>query len=329
VNDDDIAHRLAAAGDRWRAGQPEPPAPEVTRFSDGTRLRSPEHSRPRGGRRVGRSVALATIGVAAAVLVAVGVPQVLQRWSADGGSVPGTPTAPASASSVDRAQGRLAGQLFRDASGAVYRCANESKIINFPPTFSCDEPRQRVEGVPETAFVYWLPNGQEYSASATLTGTARSDGVFVASSVTLDLARLGRALGPPCGSHPTPQHLSEAEVAELRLRQPKVAEFVYAHPDRYGASWVAADGAMVVVGTTGDLSAAQALFEAAYPKQHLCVYHAEYSYTQLAEYASRFAAGGFYAGIDRVHNRVLVVGESTAEQRLIEQIEPGAFTTSS
>jgi hypothetical protein len=319
VNDEIIAHRLSVAGDRWRAAQPEPPVPDVARLAGEPRVQP-----PRRRRRVGRSLALATAGVAAAVLVTVGVPQVLQRWSA-APSTPGSP-APGSPSASAGASTRITGQLFRDATGAVYRCANTSKIITIPSTFSCEEPRQRIEGVPESAFVYWLLDGSEYSTPAKVAGTRRGDGVFVASSVTLDLTRLGRALGPPCGTESRPL-VSDAELAVLQVRQEKVAEVVSAHPDRYGVSWVAADGAHVTVGTTGDLSAARTLFEAHYPNQHLCVYRVEYSYTQLAGYASRFAAGGFYASIDRVRNRVLVVGQSTAEQRLIEQIEPGAFTT--
>jgi hypothetical protein len=305
--------RLAEAGQRWRDAQPAPPGPDVGRFADAVGVRT-------------RWVpVVATVGIAV-VLIAILVPLSLRRGPA-GAPDPASPSAAGRPVPVEGI-----GTLLRDGDGPIRLCAQV--VVSgdaLPPAIAqCGLVAVVTTGVDGRTLTGATERGQRFSGPVRVEGTYRA-GVLAVTRVVAAPPDNGPPEMPatvPCPSPPNGWRPGmgligsghEVEAAKVRL-----IERVLSEPARFLEAWNgrparvpgAPPSTVQVVGTTGDVAAAQAELSAIYPG-NLCVHAVRFSASdlnrivqQLSAISSTPIAAEADPIVGRVHVRVVALDPPT------------------
>lgn len=284
---------LAAAGERWRAGQPPPPDVDLSRLMEPVRAG-----------RVRAWAPLAAVAGVAAVLAVVVLPVALGR-SGDGETQPGSgPPSDAATSGPVVPPGEGApvegiGALLREADGTTKLCAGVAVLTSLPPAGAgCSPVFVLVTGVEESWFTEEATTGQRWSQSVRVEGSY-GGGVLAVTRVepfTPDAPPLVETpvpCQPPAGGWGPGDGGPPGDFTAFNA----LAEHVRGNPDRFTDVWVGyPDGVptsdataarmVYVVGTTGDVDQARAELAALYPG-NLCVHKVAHSAAELTAIANQ------------------------------------------
>lgn len=324
---DNVDRLLHEAGARWRAGEPPAPAPDLSRFAD-------SHAAVAGRSGwVRRWAPVAAMAGVAAVIAALAVPLALPDRNApeeDLAADPGAATAAATPTPwatlpADTGSGvRVAGRGFLvQRDGTTRFCADLAPILllNEAPA-ECGPLAVVATGVERR----WL------TASPRTGGTAHQprwvEGLYRAGTLAVDLVApaapdLGPAVAeapvpcqPPAGGWPLGNGLPELDtdsanrlIEAVRGDPRRFADLWEGHPDGVGGGESLMPTRMVmVVGTTGDVKAAQRELAAIY-SGNLCVHRVRHSARDLEQIVERINASSVpaEASVQVVHNKVGVM----------------------
>jgi hypothetical protein len=282
---DDMDARLAEVGRRWRDAQPAAPEPDVPRFAGGVRA----------VRRRAPVAALAAAVVAAILLV----PLAASRIGAP--STGGPNTWPSTGRSVP-VEGF--GLLFRDGDGPIRLCAGIGVTEDVPPPSRafCGPVAVVTTGVDERILTESTERGQRYSGHLRVEGTYHA-GTLAVSRVAPSLPENGPSETPAAVPCAPPENGWRPGMGlplsghELELAKAGFVERVRSEPERFVEPWngrpTTAPGvpssSVQVVGTTGDVAAAQAELAAIYAG-NLCVHPVRFSASDLNRIVERLSA---------------------------------------
>ncbi len=289
---DDVERLLQEAGARWRAAQPPPPEPDLSRLTQ-----------RRPGWRV-PALAAASVALITGGLVGVGVLSTDSDQQEEPASTPPIFDSLAAVTVHEGAAVSATGILLDQGTGSVVLCepAPEPSIM-YPagqePPPSCSPLAIELAGLSEediAAIPGWTERqGVRFTGLLTVTGTF-SDGRLEAeefqeaepSGLTVEEERFPLPCDPPEGGWRPATGDEEAQRAALQ-------EEVDAHPELYSGLWVAypegdpTSPEVIVVGVAGNAAARQAQLQGIYAG-NLCVASVPYSYAELSDVAERLTA---------------------------------------
>ncbi len=330
--DRDLERVLGEAGEQWRARQPVPPDPDLSRF---TGAEAPAATRGWAARRRIWAPVAAVVGITAVVAVVV-IPLALHRT---GASRPpgGTAAAPSAGSAAptptdwvlpaDQGGGvpvEGIGSLLREADGTTKLCMDIAVLRSLPSAGAgCSPVFVLVTGVDPKWFTESATSGQSWSQYVRVEGTLRN-GTLAANLVEAFTPDPGSRVEPavpcpaPAGGWRPGYGLAEPDTTSLnhlievvRADPARFTDVWEAHPDgppSAEASYAPHTRMVYVVGTTGDVAQARVHLEAIYGG-NLCVHKVRYTTADLEQIAEKLrgvSSTPIDAQPDVIENRVRV-----------------------
>ena len=326
--DRDLERVLGGAGERWRARQPVPPDPDLSRFTDGE---APAAAGWAARWRIWAPVA-AVVGITA-VLAVVVIPLALHRTGASPGGMAAGPSAGSASPTpadwvlpADQGGGvpvEGIGGLLREPDGTTKLCMDIAVLTSLPPAGAgCSPVFVLVTEVDPKWFTQTATSGQSWSQYVRVEGTFHN-GMLAANRVEAFTPDPGSRVEPavpcpaPAGGWRPGYGLVEPDMTSLndlidavRSDPAGFTDVWEAHPDGPPSAEASyAPTRMVyVVGTTGDVAQTRAQLEAIYGG-NLCVHKVRYTAADLEQIAEKLrgvSSTPIDAQPDVIENRVRV-----------------------